>query len=395
MQTKRPASPSWLDTSAAGCRAKQAAYEDRIQDAPSDPLAHGLDFHRAAESIQRAILDGADSSCVDGILDEMGATVEVRNDIRWWLADGWGDVSNVVGVEVHIAIDEEGEILEFSAERDYKFTRKDAWIRGIIDRLELKYDPDIGMQLLEVYDWKGWSGWKKWQPEVYTLLCLCYARHEGIDIDAVRISSQSYRPTTAPFYVHRVDEFDAIMGQVRGAVDAAHALARLPKTRTRPSDGCKYCPLILDCDAIKAVVESEPPKMILNRDYADIVAHNLGAAEAFVSAAKDSLRGWTEKNGPACAGGRFWGPHSVKRHNVHQPSFWADVIEAVKPLLGTDANEADLIRRLGQIVAPNKTAADAAARRLCPKDREGQEEMKANWFREGYKRQVGWLPEVD
>lgn len=334
------ASPSYLYTVAGGCPARAANYRARRHAIPSDPMREGSIFHRIVEAIGRGMP-------VEDAVHDGAASARVAELVRVWAAEWHGQPC--LGSELAIAMTDDGAICEWGA----------AWLRGIVDRIEMGDEPGV----LVVTDWKsGWSGWTGIQAECYALLAAAWASDHGLAWE--RIVCRIWSPVARGF--RGVGEWAADelpWETVIEHVAAARRLEARPDSEEVLGEGCARCDRRAECSAFATVHEAPA------EDIEDAARVYL-ATRARVATLEARLREHCEATGEVVGGVGFAPSESLV---MDGRAVLADVLAPWD--VAEDAREV-----IAGMFNVSKTAAEKAARRLHPgRAREARDALMERW----------------
>ena len=378
-------SPSRLRKSESGCPAALAWYDAREGDLPDGARDRGVAFHRVVEAIQRAITEGRDvEAATRAILDEVVAGADVEALVTRWAEAGWADVSEVVGLELGLAVDESLELVDFGAPT--------ALVRGILDRVEMRTEED-GTRVLVITDWKsGWATWSTLQAECYAVLGDAWAREHAPDVDA--IVCQIYSPVSGHRGAMRVerggDALETCRGRIEIAIRAARRVERAPPSTERLSSGCGWCGRRGRCTAFQSLGMATGWDPITTREGATEGAALMGALKARAADLEKELRAFCQETGDHLylGGRRELGFHVEPGRSIEGAVVYGEALRRIGPMLEEGRPE-EAARSLATMIPVGATSADSFAKRIAPRDREGQDLWKARWERETERRTWG------
>ncbi len=388
-------SPSTLESADNGCsrRLHHAVEQSRrrreglpkLAEIVSEAASDGSLFHRIVEVLQGLDEDKRPAAAAS-LIEQEAASVSVALSVESWL-DNFMPLGDCLGVEMGLAIDADGNAVDFHDPT--------AWVRCILDRGEVVYAEEDGEAI--VTDWKrGWSGWKRMQMEICVLTVDAWLREHFDEtaeapittIRAVVWSPAARSTTECDVWSRDPDSMEALRTRVKRYTDAGNALLKRPPDEERIGDGCRWCPIRGDCGSYLSIPHTpwskgEPQTVAeaseLARQWA-ATKHALAEMEVMV---KRYLRDTGE---PLDAGGATITIASTVERKLDGDAIFSACLDPVKGKFA-EAADPDLLPGVHKEVAAylafrlplGMTAAKAAAKKIAPKDKAGQEALILSW----------------
>lgn len=358
---------------------------EKLGEITSQAASDGTLFHRIVEALQQAEEEDRPAAALT-LVEQEAASVSVAESVDAWLTN-FVPLGECLGVEMGRAINADGNMVEFSD--------PSAWIRCIIDRVEVIYAEEDGEILIT--DWKrGWSGWKRMQMEICVLTIDAWLRDHFDEmaeapittIRAVVWSPAARSTTECDVWPRDPDSMERLRARVKRYTDAANALQKRPPTEERVGDGCRWCPIRGECGSYLRLpvvpwVREEPQTVEAASDLARMWAA-MKHATAEIEAV---LRRYLHDTGePLDAGGAIITIATTIERKLDAEAIYSACLDPVKGRFA-EAADPDLLPGVQKEVAAflayrlpiGMEGAKKAARKILPKDKAGQAGLISSW----------------